>query len=390
MTQFCTSLVRHASVLACLFAVSLTAAHADTPERMPRGAFLRHPANSTSRLAAQVKADPVVCGRYARLFHLSPQMVQLAMGSMRLKRLAEDHVLAVHYVHPGEKIGYKLSRVKKGTLIYALPDGTPALVEVCGNPLRMRIEMPDARPQPHVAMPQAAPIASEQTDLASTRVEPELDSVRDAAPAAMAAEAPVVAPLPAPVTAPAAAIPAEEDVADDTPAETETSGSHTAPIPGYAWAALAGAAPLAGLSGDWVEARDALPIERVPGTPPGMTQRDATSSALNTISDFVNGKDNESVFGGGSGSGAGGGGGRHGGSSISLPALQPSAGGATDSTGTTTPDDDTTRVPSVPVPEDRHPLSPADVPEPGALALAAGALLAGRAALRGRRSSQRR
>src|SRR5262249_42643760 len=55
---------------------------------------------------------------------------------MHLMRLPQDRVLQVYFVRPGERIGYRLRRVRRGTLIYVLTDNTPALAQVCGNPLR--------------------------------------------------------------------------------------------------------------------------------------------------------------------------------------------------------------------------------------------------------------
>ena len=118
--------------------------------RMPAGAFLRQPAPDVQSLNRQVQRDPLVCGRYARLFNMSPEMVRAAFAKMRLTRLSQDHVYAVHYVHTGETLGFKVRRVRKGTPVYVLPDGTPALVEVCGNPVR---PMPTVRP--HRRRPEA-------------------------------------------------------------------------------------------------------------------------------------------------------------------------------------------------------------------------------------------
>lgn len=103
---------------------------------MPPGAFLQRPAPTVEALNRQVQTDPLVAARYARLYGMSPEMVRMAFSRMRLSALTEDHIYEVHYVHPGEKIGYKLRRVPKGTAVYRMPDGTPALVRVCGNPLK--------------------------------------------------------------------------------------------------------------------------------------------------------------------------------------------------------------------------------------------------------------
>ena len=103
---------------------------------MPPGAFLHQPAPDITALNRQIQRDPLVAERYARLYNMSPEMVRSAFSKMHLSTLAEDHIYEIHYVHPGERIGYKIRRVRKGTAVYRMPDGTPALVRVCGNPIR--------------------------------------------------------------------------------------------------------------------------------------------------------------------------------------------------------------------------------------------------------------
>jgi hypothetical protein len=104
--------------------------------RMPRGAFLRHPAVSADLLNTQTRTDSLVMARYARTFGLSPQMLRPAFARMHLMRLPQDRIMQVYFVRPGERIGCRLRRVRRGTLVYALPDSTPLLAQVCGNPLR--------------------------------------------------------------------------------------------------------------------------------------------------------------------------------------------------------------------------------------------------------------
>src|ERR1051326_2711266 len=105
---------------------------------MPRGSFLRKHANSVAELLKQLD-DPVVRARFSRLFHLSPEMVRMAFASMHLTKMPSTQTVQVWYVHPGERIGYKVLRVRKGTPIFAMPDGTPALIQICGNPMRIDI-----------------------------------------------------------------------------------------------------------------------------------------------------------------------------------------------------------------------------------------------------------
>ena len=119
---------------------------------MPPGAFLHQPAPDITALNRQIQKDPLVAKRYARLYNMSPDMVRSAFSKMRLSTLTEDHVYQVHYVHPGEIIGYKVRRIRKGTAIYRLPDGTPALVRVCGNPIRAK--QPKAVKGAHIVAPE--------------------------------------------------------------------------------------------------------------------------------------------------------------------------------------------------------------------------------------------
>ena len=115
----------------------------NTPLHMPQGAFLHAPSPDIARLVRQVKSDPAVAVRYSRLFHLPVKMVPLAFEQMHPKKLTADHVMQVHYVKNAgtdtEELVYKMRRVKAGTSVYCLPDGTPILVRVCGNPIRTRV-----------------------------------------------------------------------------------------------------------------------------------------------------------------------------------------------------------------------------------------------------------
>ncbi len=144
-------------VVACLGicghpAVAQSSSHTQASAHMPQGAFLRQPSPGVTSLVQQVKSDPTVAVRYARLFHLPVKMVPVAFSQLRLKPLTEDHVLQVHYVstkeNTGEKLVYKPRRVKRGTYVYCLPDGTPLLIRVCGNPIRSRVS-----PELYTAIP---------------------------------------------------------------------------------------------------------------------------------------------------------------------------------------------------------------------------------------------
>lgn len=131
------------SCLSSLPASSQNALHTKTPLHMPQGAFLRNPAPDVAHLVQQVKSDPAIAIRYSRLFHLPVKMVPLAFEQMHLKKLAADHIMQVHYVKGGlpakEELVFKMRLVRAGTPVYCLPDGTPILVCVCGNPIRTRV-----------------------------------------------------------------------------------------------------------------------------------------------------------------------------------------------------------------------------------------------------------
>jgi len=103
---------------------------------MPPGAFLRSPVSGVDALTRELRADSLVTSRYSRLLRLSPEMVRATFAHLRLIRLKQDMLLEVHHVHAHETIGSKVRRVRKGTPVFALPDGTPLLAQVCGNPLR--------------------------------------------------------------------------------------------------------------------------------------------------------------------------------------------------------------------------------------------------------------
>jgi hypothetical protein len=131
-----TAILSRVMVLSACVGLLAGAHSAQAGESMPPGAFLHQPAPDVATLNRQIAKDPLVAERYARLYNMSPEMVRSAFSKMHLSTLAEDHIYEVHYVHPGERIGYKVRRVRKGTAIYRMPDGTPALVRVCGNPIR--------------------------------------------------------------------------------------------------------------------------------------------------------------------------------------------------------------------------------------------------------------
>jgi len=87
-------------------------------------------------LISQIDNDPTILSRYVHAFNLTPDTIERSFGELKLVRLSADRICEVHYVHPGEHVGYRIRRVRKGTAVWEAKDGTPVLAWVCGNPLR--------------------------------------------------------------------------------------------------------------------------------------------------------------------------------------------------------------------------------------------------------------
>ncbi|HLK55902.1 MAG TPA: hypothetical protein VKU00_05045 [Chthonomonadaceae bacterium] len=185
-----TSLARHIlrveamSALFCLgmALVGSTTAFADSP--LPPGAFLRQPAQSVQALNHQLVTDPLVCQRYARLYNMPVEEVREAFAHLKLTRLTLDQTFQVHYVHTGERIGYKVRRVRKGTPIYSFADGTPILVQVCGNPVRSKRGFHLGTPPPETELPATAVMFNENEALeaAPPNLMAELNGLRSVPP----------------------------------------------------------------------------------------------------------------------------------------------------------------------------------------------------------------
>jgi hypothetical protein len=185
-------------LLLVVLSLSCPGGSATAAPRMPVGAFLRHPAPTVDALNRQLRTDPLVCTRYARLYKMSPEMVKQAFAHMRLATLPEDRILAVHYVYPGEKIKYKLRRVKKGTPVYLLSDGSPALVRVCGNPVKAVLGEAKNYPGPVTGKPSLIPEFVENEALTPIPAAPRIAAgpLRAAAPEEEIGPIPVTDVLP--------------------------------------------------------------------------------------------------------------------------------------------------------------------------------------------------
>ena len=282
---------------------------------MPRGAFLQQPAPTIQDLQRQVNTNNAVCIRYARLFHLSPTMVRLAVGQMHLTRLTQNLPLEIHYVHPGERIGYKLRRLPKGTLVYALPDGTPALVEVCGNPVRKVITARLDSPEYGLpGLPDFSP--QERLGTLTTPTEIARGELRTATPATEASEKIVPVPPPAPTSVLSAtddAVPADSPFAPpDGSAATPGINKIAALLPGLLFllphssgsGSAAVTTPDAGRTPppnyQPVAASGVLPSGQLPSTPGG-TQAQQTQTATTQVQTFINNNNGEPGGGGGGG-----------------------------------------------------------------------------------------
>ncbi|HXG23277.1 MAG TPA: hypothetical protein VNJ09_01885 [Chthonomonadales bacterium] len=109
--------------------------------KMPPGSFLRKPVNCAEELLHQFERDALVRKRYVCLYARPPSYIRRAFVKMKLTSLSRDRILQVFYVHPGEIIGYKLRRVRRGTKVFVQSNGLPALIAACGNPVQADLEV---------------------------------------------------------------------------------------------------------------------------------------------------------------------------------------------------------------------------------------------------------
>jgi hypothetical protein len=151
---------------------------------MPPGSFLPLPARSRNEVLQQVTRNSALARRYAHAFHTTPAAIIRTFGRMHLIKLRQDLVGPILYVHPGERIGMRIRRLRKGTNIFVSPEGTPILVQICGNPLNSRVPLaaapsdtfvPDFQPYEPIEAPFGGPtIAVGPTDIGPLPFEPEM------------------------------------------------------------------------------------------------------------------------------------------------------------------------------------------------------------------------
>src|SRR5438045_4930314 len=114
----CPTAVRHARalVLAVLGVCQFSAPCSAVSQRnMPPGAYLARPAANAADLAEQVRSNKLVAQRYARLFHMSPQMVRTAFSDLRLTHLTSERPVRGDYVHSSENLVFTVRRQSKRT-----------------------------------------------------------------------------------------------------------------------------------------------------------------------------------------------------------------------------------------------------------------------------------
>jgi len=92
--------------------------------------------NSAAELVNQIRTDPIVSRRFERFMVLPPHLIRLAFRGLHVERTKADMVRKVYYVHKGEKIGYVVRKVRKGTAVFASVNGSPILLKACANVMR--------------------------------------------------------------------------------------------------------------------------------------------------------------------------------------------------------------------------------------------------------------
>lgn len=119
----------------------LSIGNACAVKHMPTGSFLQSPARSRQELCRELQKDKLVRKRYSRVFQATPQNVIASFKTLHLARLPQNRKFKVYYVHKGEVIGYKVRTIKRGVEVFALSNGEPVLLGVCGNPLRNKLPL---------------------------------------------------------------------------------------------------------------------------------------------------------------------------------------------------------------------------------------------------------
>lgn len=135
-------------------------------------AFINRKVSSTSQLVAQVKSDPEVMDRYVRHFSMTPDEVVAFLSQLKMGQLQADATFKIYSVPGTGYLKAHMERLKKGHMMFFMPDGTPALVALCGNPViegkdtTLVTMSPLSTDQTGPAMPIDTPVAVTETPVA--------------------------------------------------------------------------------------------------------------------------------------------------------------------------------------------------------------------------------
>ncbi len=138
-------------ILISMLVSILSMGNAGAVLHLPPGSFLRSPVRSRQELCKELQKDQLVRTRYSRVFQITSQNVLDAFKTLHVARLPKNMKFKVYYVHKGDVIGYKVRTIKKGVNVFALSNGEPVLLGICGNPLRNKL--PVVRKQVNAILP---------------------------------------------------------------------------------------------------------------------------------------------------------------------------------------------------------------------------------------------
>lgn len=251
---------------------------------LPRNSYLRQRVHTARELNRQLRTHPAVLIRYARTFNMAPVLVRMAFQQLRLSYLPADRTLQVHYVLHGEIIGYRVRRIRHGTPVFVLPDGTPVLLRICGNPLRadLKVQTPQTSP-PELRLDSERTLAAIEAAPTPELPVPEVRStVPSLPPATTLTPAPSVETREMPPT----------EVFGPVPVIAVPPGSHAVST----WPLLGlGALPLllssqrtSSLPNGFQELPGVPPAGSLPTPPTGLTPGQQTNQGTQQVQDWVN------------------------------------------------------------------------------------------------------
>jgi hypothetical protein len=116
-------------------AVAATTASMAQQHRPDLNAFINKKVYSTAELVNQAKSDASVMDRYMRHFSMSSSEVVNYLSTLKLGKLQSDGIYKIYSVPDGGYVKAHVGKLKKGTKMFFAPDGSPALVWLCGNPV---------------------------------------------------------------------------------------------------------------------------------------------------------------------------------------------------------------------------------------------------------------